>query len=167
MKLDLRKEPHQQLKGYLTKPTIPDGFNPSLKEITRINYDLELHYLEDVENVQIQGEVKFKAQALDALNGQPFTFQETFVLDEVYSTDTSTPAEDLNFLEIDDFNFEEFILGEVALNIPIVLTESHGIISKNGLGWEVLSESTYQENKADSNEIDSRWDKLDKWKINE
>ncbi|ATZ16519.1 hypothetical protein JN01_0741 [Entomoplasma freundtii] len=169
MNLDLKKDPHQQLKGNLHQPTIPEGFNPSVKEIPEIIYNFDLLYQPDAEVVLIQGTIAFRVEALDALNGQPFTFEKKLKIDETYNTNIEFITDELNFLELTDFNIEDFLLAEIALNIPIVLTASHGIISKNGLGWEVLSESTYQANKADSqtNEVDSRWDKLDKWKINE
>ncbi|ATZ18651.1 hypothetical protein ESOMN_v1c02690 [Williamsoniiplasma somnilux] len=158
---ELRKNFSQEIKKKLPNLEIYKSINPLIKKFLNVEFDIDLKYFSKIETVEILGIINFELLAIDARDGHEFHYTNEIDWNDVY-TFNSELNDHANIIFGDDFDIEAYAIEQINMNIPLNLTINHGIISKTGSGWSVMSEEEYLQD-VDREDPDPRWEKLNEF----
>lgn len=158
------RQHHEPLKlaANLTDLARYEIHSPLISEYLCIAYQVEVFYQTKDDTMIVHGAIDYCLNAIDARDGAMIEHAQILSWDDEYSLNEFTP-EDINVIAGEEVDFGFLAVEQINANIPINLSHNHGIISKTGLGWSLMSEDEYEQQQ--SNQPDSRWDKLKEFKL--
>ncbi|AKU79477.1 hypothetical protein [Spiroplasma turonicum] len=121
-------------------------------------------YFDTTSNIlNIEAKIISDILAIDSRDGNEILIKNNEVdWNDEYCFDIKN-SDQYNVVLGDSFDFKEYAIEQIVLNIPINLTNNYGKISYVGNNCVLLSEEEYEDELE--NKTDDRWDKLKDFKF--
>ncbi|WP_026389549.1 YceD family protein [[Acholeplasma] multilocale] len=154
---ELKSKNHIELTSEILNPEKIISKEALIKKYLKIDYDIDLDYIDSIQTVEVNGVINFTILAIDARDGKEFEYTQGIDWNEEYAFDSDL-NDNANLIFTDEFKIEDYVIEQINMNIPINLTINNDIIFKTGSGWKLLSEQQY--NDSENEDPDPRWEKL-------
>ena len=132
-------------------------YSPLISKYVGVKYEGDVFYDQSTDAIVVHATIDYQLEAIDARDGMTITHTDKLVWDDEYSFDAQT-KEDVNLIVGEEVDFNALAIEQINAAIPINLTHNHGIISKTGSGWSLMSEEEYENDRL--KQPDPRWEKL-------
>ncbi|ASP28005.1 hypothetical protein SCORR_v1c02310 [Spiroplasma corruscae] len=134
-----------------------------LKKVRNLTIKGTAYFDKNINLLSINSIIKCDIFVIDARDGTEFWLNDQSYdwIDE-YCFDLKN-SDQYNLVIGEDFDFKEYAIEQILLNIPINLTNNYGKISYVANNYVLLSEDEYQ--LEEKNKTDDRWDKLKEYKF--
>ncbi|MCL8211269.1 hypothetical protein LD125_00220 [Mesoplasma sp. JKS002658] len=131
--------------------------SPLISRYLGVKYEGDVFYDQGTDAIIVNAIIDYQIEAIDARDGAVITHTDRLEWDDEYSFDPQT-KENVNLIVDEEVDFSTLAIEQINASIPINLTHNHGIISKTGSGWSLMSEEEYENDR--SKQPDPRWEKL-------